>query len=302
MVLRKSEPTWAEGKKQLGDPNFLVQLVNYDKDQLNDAVLNKVSKWTKDPELDPEVVGAVSRAAKSLCMWVRAMEVYGRIAKEVAPKRAKLQAAMKTLSQKQAQLAAAQAKVKEISDKVLALREKYTENVNNKDALKKESEDLEVKLERASNLVGGLGVERARWESSIEVLDAALLNLVGDCLLAAAFLSYCGPFDSEYRSRLLDDNWAKSVKTLQIPTSAEVRAPPDPPRRRAHDHPISPRSRPRSHRASPDPPRSRPRSQCASPDPRSSTSRSSSRTTRTCATGTSRACPPTPSRLRMACW
>lgn len=41
MVLRKSEPTWAEGKKQLGDPNFLVQLVNYDKDQLNDAMLNK---------------------------------------------------------------------------------------------------------------------------------------------------------------------------------------------------------------------------------------------------------------------
>jgi hypothetical protein len=105
MVLRKSEPTWAEGKKQLGDPNFLVQLVNYDKDSLDDAVLNKISKWTKDPEFDPEVVGAVSKAAKSLCMWVRAMEVYGRNAKQVASKPANLQAAMKTLSQKQAQLA-----------------------------------------------------------------------------------------------------------------------------------------------------------------------------------------------------
>jgi len=221
MVLRKSEPTWAEGKKQLGDPNFPVQLVNYDKDTLNDAILNKVSKWTKDPEFDPEVVGSVSKAAKSLCMWVRAMEVYGRIAKEVAPKRAKLQAAMKTLSQKQALLASAQAKVKEISDKVLALRERYTENVNNKDKLKKDSEDLEIKLDRAKNLVDGLGGERVRWEGSISVLEAALLNLVGDCLLAAAFLSYCGPFDSDYRSKLLDDQWLKSVKQLQIPCSAE---------------------------------------------------------------------------------
>ena len=142
MVLRKSEASWAEGKKQLGDPNFLVQLVNYDKDGLTESILSKVSKYTKDPEFDPEIVGNVSKAAKSLCMWVRAMEVYGRIAKEVAPKRAKLQAAMKTLSQKQEQLAKAQAKVKDISDKVLALREKYTENVNNKDKLKKDSEVL----------------------------------------------------------------------------------------------------------------------------------------------------------------
>ena len=29
MVLRKQEPTWTEAKKQLGDPNVLMQLVNF---------------------------------------------------------------------------------------------------------------------------------------------------------------------------------------------------------------------------------------------------------------------------------
>lgn len=111
----------------------------------------------------PEVVERQSVAAKSLCMWVRAMEVYGRIAKEVAPKRAKLQAAMKTLTQKQEQLAKAQAKVKEISDKVLALREKYTENVNNKDKLKKESE-----VRRRAGRKGG---EREGKAASVSVRE-----------------------------------------------------------------------------------------------------------------------------------
>jgi len=221
MVLRKSEPKWAEAKKQLGDANFLMQLVTYDKEQLTDAILTKVSKYTKLAEFDPEQVGNVSRAAKSLCMWVRAMEVYGRIAKEVAPKRAKLNAAMKTLSAKQAQLAEAQAKVKEISDRVAALRDKYTTNVNNKERLKKESEDLEVMLARATQLVDGLGGERARWEVSIGTLEKALANLVGDCLLAAAFLSYCGPFDADYRHTLLKDNWAKAVRSLSIPCSED---------------------------------------------------------------------------------
>jgi dynein heavy chain len=38
-------------------------------------------------------VGKVSLAARGLCLWVRAMETYGHVAKEVAPKRAKLKAA-----------------------------------------------------------------------------------------------------------------------------------------------------------------------------------------------------------------
>ena len=33
MILRKQEPTWTEAKKQLGDANFLMQLVQYDKEQ-----------------------------------------------------------------------------------------------------------------------------------------------------------------------------------------------------------------------------------------------------------------------------
>lgn len=219
MVLRKSEAKWSEAKRQLGDANFLMQLVTFDKDGLTDSILSKVSKYTKLAEFDPEMVGNVSKAAKSLCMWVRAMEVYGRIAKEVAPKRAKLNAAMKTLSSKQALLAESQAKVKEISDRVAALRDKYTTNVNNKEKLKKESEDLEVMLARATQLVDGLGGERARWEVSIGTLDDSLANLVGDCLLAAAFLSYCGPFDADYRQVLLTDNWAKAVRGLSIPCS-----------------------------------------------------------------------------------
>ena len=55
MVLRKQEPTWAEAKKQLGDPNFLMQLVQYDKELLTDSVLNKVNKYTREKSFDPEV-------------------------------------------------------------------------------------------------------------------------------------------------------------------------------------------------------------------------------------------------------
>jgi len=221
MVLVKCEPSWNEAKKQLGDPNFLNRLINYDKDQLVESLLNKVSKFTTRPEFDPETVGSVSRAAKSLCMWVRAMEVYGRIAKDVAPKRMKLQTAMRTLAQKQEILAAAKASLQEITDKVLALKKKYDENVSSKERLKQESEDLEIKLGRATQLVDGLSGERVRWQASIARYDEQFAALPGDCLVAAAFLSYAGPFPSEYRVGLVNDSWLAQVRNLSIPSSAD---------------------------------------------------------------------------------
>lgn len=36
----------------------------------------------------PEKVKSVSAAATSLCMWVRAMDIYGRVSREIEPKKA----------------------------------------------------------------------------------------------------------------------------------------------------------------------------------------------------------------------
>lgn len=69
-----------------------------------------------------QAVGKVSLAARGLCLWVRAMEVYGNVAKEVAPKRAKLKAAQDTLARKQAALAVAQTALAEVLAKVQMLR------------------------------------------------------------------------------------------------------------------------------------------------------------------------------------
>lgn len=43
-----------------------------------------------DQDFDPEKVQAVSGAAKSLCIWVGAVEALFRVEKEVEPKKMKL--------------------------------------------------------------------------------------------------------------------------------------------------------------------------------------------------------------------
>ena len=106
-------------------------------------------------------------------MSVGARDVHLRrnIAKEVAPKRAKLKAAQDALAKKQEALAEAQGRLKEVLDKVQALKDKYEASTANKQALEDELEDLEQKLERAEKLVNGLAGEKVRWEQSIETYE-----------------------------------------------------------------------------------------------------------------------------------
>lgn len=93
--------------------------------------------------------------ASGMCLWVRAMEVYGRVAKDVAPKRAKLKAAQQNLAKKQAALKTAQDALAEVLAKVQALRDKYNESTMKKKDLEDELADLEGKLERAQKLITG---------------------------------------------------------------------------------------------------------------------------------------------------
>jgi len=108
-----------------GDPNFIKQLVYFDKDNISDRVLKKIGTYVVQSDFQPDIVGRVALAAKSLCMWVRAMELYGRIYRVVEPKRQRLYAAEATLNEKQAQLQEAMDKLAEVSLLVYSVQKTY---------------------------------------------------------------------------------------------------------------------------------------------------------------------------------
>jgi dynein heavy chain, axonemal len=97
-----------------GDSNFINSLKDFDRDNIPDKVLRKINKYTADPDFMPDKVGSVSGAAKSLCMWVRAMELYGQIFRVVQPKRERYNQAMALLKEKQEALADAKRKLEEV--------------------------------------------------------------------------------------------------------------------------------------------------------------------------------------------
>ncbi|CAM9519636.1 unnamed protein product, partial [Chrysoparadoxa australica] len=171
MVLFGRPTDWGTAKKVLSESNFLGNIKSYDKDAVGNSLQSKIKKYVTMPDFTPESVSKVSGAAAALCTWVHAIYIYTTIAKEVAPKRARLKEAQELLATKQAGLAAAQTALAEVIAKVDGLKARYDESVGQKNALMEESQLLQDKLERADKLVNGLAGEFTRWQASIGNLE-----------------------------------------------------------------------------------------------------------------------------------
>jgi len=218
MILFQKTPDWVTAKKVLSEANFITQIKTFDKDNVSQSTNNKIKKYIDQPTFKAEEVKKVSGAAGAMCVWVHAIYLYANVAKEVAPKRQRLKEATESLAVKQAALKEAQDALAVVVAKLAKLQVSYDTSVGEKNRLRDEAENLQLKLDRADKLVKGLSGEYVRWQLSIGNYNAALVKVTGDCLLSAAFLSYAGPFETRYRHSLLK-TWSHSVTNQKLPVS-----------------------------------------------------------------------------------
>jgi len=70
------------------------------------------------------------------------------------------------------------------------------------DYLKQDLASLQSKIDRGEKLVSSLADEKSNWIIRLAGFELDFGNLLGDCILASSFMSYCGPFPSDYRNKL----------------------------------------------------------------------------------------------------
>ena len=71
----------------------------------------------------------------------------------------------------------------------------------------------------ADRLINGLSGENARWGAEIKRMEAVEGKLVGDVLMASAFVSYAAPFNMLFRQSLLTEKWIPDLIERAIPMS-----------------------------------------------------------------------------------
>jgi dynein heavy chain len=214
---------WRSAKVMMSDPNFLAKLRQYPKDTITDKMISKVNKILRRKPQDPkqrltlENLKRISTAACGLFQWVVAIVNYNKVAKAVAPRRAKVKRMERELTQSVDDLKNIKDTLAQLESEIHVLQQTYTEKSDELADLEEKAQQMEKHLLAAQQLIDGLGSERTRWTIERDRLAEAETRLVGDCLLAAGFLSYTGAFTYEYRQAMILDTWQPDLRKKRIP-------------------------------------------------------------------------------------
>jgi len=213
----KIDVSWKASQQIMKDVNlFMDQLLSY-KQRIDDQLVPKQNFKNIRPLLAKEhfnvdTMKNKSSAAAGITDFVLNITVYWDINEDVEPKRQAATSATQQLADAIAAKDAALAKKAEAEATVAELEAQYNAAIKEKEDAMAEAENCEKKLGLAVRLMSALGSEGARWKQSIVDLQAQLLILPGDALLAAAFVSYSGCFSKRFRGQLLNSTYLPYLK------------------------------------------------------------------------------------------
>ncbi|RLN75627.1 hypothetical protein BBJ28_00023466 [Nothophytophthora sp. Chile5] len=216
---KKVNDYWGPAQKSLlGETRFPQDLLEYDKDNFPVEAMEKMRPYAANPDFQAEKIRKASVAVSGLCSWVHAMVVYDRVAMVVAPKREALKAATMALEKAQSELRVKQDALQLVLDKVARLEADLVAAYKKKGDLQFQGDDCSKTLSRATQLIGGLGGEKARWGDMSAQLQVMYDNVVGDIMLASGVIPYLGAFTSGYRERAVAQ-WCTKLLKQQITCS-----------------------------------------------------------------------------------
>lgn len=133
----------------LSDLKFLESLKTFDKDNIPVPLMKRIrEKYISDRDFHPDKVKNVSTACEGLCKWIRAMDIYDRVAKIVAPKQQALALAETELADQMEKLNSKRTELQIILDKLQALNDFFAEKSKQKKNLEDEIDNCEKKLDR----------------------------------------------------------------------------------------------------------------------------------------------------------
>lgn len=101
-------------------------------------------------------------------------------------------------------------------DKVAKLQQKMQEADDERRGVVEQAAECQLKLDLAERLVNGLADENARWTDSMAELEASKSTVIGNYLLAAAFVSYAGAFSAPFRVGLVEV-WNRRAEAPKVP-------------------------------------------------------------------------------------
>ena len=198
---------WKSIQAVVRKDDFIASIVGYDNErQMTRGLRTKMqNEFLSKDEFTFEKVNRASKACGPLVQWVEAQVNFSAILDRVGPLRDEAAKLEEDALQTKAEAQAIQNTISKLEQSIATYKSEYAALISETQSIKSEMSRVENKVDRSVKLLDSLSSERARWEDGSKSFETQISTLVGDVLVAAAFLAYSGLYDQQYRKAMMED-------------------------------------------------------------------------------------------------
>merc|ERR1719506_2348820 len=146
---------------------------------------------------------------------------YFGASKIVKPKMDSLKVSEAKLAKAMHELSTAQGILNKVLAEVAKLDEELKAAQATMAALQASANAMQKQMDAANKLLSGLAGENSRWTEDSKNFAMRRRMLVGDIAVVCAFVTYVGPFNTEFRGHLLD-LFIQDTKTRKVPAHDKI--------------------------------------------------------------------------------
>jgi len=214
----KKNFSWENAKRMMQNTEkFKQSLEKFDSKHMSTELIDRITPILSDPEFTSEKLMKKSSAAANMANWVINICEYNKIYRKVKPLMDRLEEAKTSKEKALADLKSVEIRMEDVESELAKLQESFMMATNEKARMEEAALGCKTRLALAERLVNGLSSENARWEAEMNKIHASKESVIGDSLLASAFVSYMGPFDRDERIALWRDQWTSDIHSRDIP-------------------------------------------------------------------------------------
>lgn len=187
--------------------DFIASIVNYDNERQMTRThrVKMQNEFLSKEDFTYERVNRASKACGPLVQWVEAQVNYSEILDRVGPLRDEVDQLEEQALQTKAEAQAIENTIQGLESSISTYKSEYAALISETQAIKTEMSRVQFKVDRSVRLLDSLSSERTRWEEGSKSFETQISTLVGDVLIAAAFLAYAGLYDQQFRKAMIED-------------------------------------------------------------------------------------------------
>ncbi|XP_023289507.1 dynein heavy chain 8, axonemal, partial [Orussus abietinus] len=214
-------PSWNEALKVMADTRFLHNLQQFPKDSINGETVDLMLPYLNYSMYTYENAKQACGNVAGLIQWTISMVTFYGINKDVLPLKANLAIQVGKHEKANRNLAEAEKVLRAKDEDLKVVQREYDAVMAERQKIVDAADLCQAKMNTAKAMIDGLAGERVRWTDQLATFKSEIDRLVGDVLILAGFLSYCGPFNQEFRV-LFQQKSLEFIEIRKIPVSSSV--------------------------------------------------------------------------------